>query len=182
MTLNEFWEHIQKTRRKDPDVHAERLVARLAKLSVAKIVAFDHRWNELHRAAYNWNLWGAAYLFQGGCSDDGFEYFRDWLLLQGRAVYEAALKDPDSLADVVSPDDVSAGEASAYPGRDAWFRKTGTERDEEGYEAWEAVYRAKHPETPRLPPLRGRWDHDSDRQMKKRLPRLWALYNEDDDE
>lgn len=181
MTLKEFWEHVQKTRRIDPDAHAERLIARLAKLSVAKIIAFNQRWNELHRAAYNWNLWGAAYLINGGCSDDGFDYFRDWLLLQGRAVYEAALKDPDSLADVVSADDVSAGEMSAYPGRDAWFHKTGTERDEDGYAEWEAAYSAKHPDTPRLPRLGGRWDHDSDRQMKKRLPRLWALYNEDAD-
>ena len=94
MTLKEFWEHIEKTRRKDPDAHVERLIARLAKLPPNKIIEFAHRWNELHRASYNWNLWGAAYLINGGCSDDGFDYFRDWLLLQGRKVYEGALKNP----------------------------------------------------------------------------------------
>lgn len=180
MTLKEFWEHVQKTRRKDPDAHAERLISRLSKLSVAKIVAFDHRWNELHRAAYNWNLWGAAYIIQGGCSDDGFEYFRDWLLLQGRKVYEAALKDPDSLADVVSPDEGEV-EIMCRPGMDAWFRATGTESEDEGYAAFEAAYEARYPNRPR-PRLGGRWDHDSDRQMKRRLPRLWALYNEDADD
>jgi hypothetical protein len=175
VTLKEFWEHIEKTRRKDPDAHVERLVARLAKLSPRKIIEFDHRWNELHRAAYNWNLWGAAYLINGGCSDDGFMDFRDWLLLQGRKVYEAALKNPDSLADVVDPDE-GEYECGCYPGRHAWFRATG---NEDGYDEFDAAYRAKYPETPRLPPLRGRWDHDSDKQMRRRFPRLSALYNRD---
>lgn len=179
MTLKEFWEHIQKTRRTDPDAHVERLVARLSKLSATKILAFDHRWNELHRAAYNWNLWGAAYLINGGCSDDGFEYFRDWLLLQGRKAYEAAVRDPDSLADVIDPDEGEV-EMGCHPGMDAWFRVTGSERDEEGYAAFSAAYDARYPVTPRMPRLGGRWDHDSDAQMRKRLPRLWALYNEDD--
>lgn len=181
MTLKEFWEHIQKTRRIDPDAHVERLVTRLSKLSVAKILAFDHRWNELHRASYNWNLWGAAYLINGGCSDDGFDYFRDWLLLQGRKVYEAAVRDPDSLADVVDPDE-GEYECGCHPGMDAWFRATDTDREEDGYAAFGAAYDARYPVTPRMPRLGGRWDHDSDRQMRKRLPRLWALYNEDTEE
>ena len=181
MTLKEFWEHIEKTRRKDPEAHAARLVARLAKLPVGKIIDFDYRWNELHRASYNWHLWGAAYIINGGCSDDGFDYFRDWLLLQGRKVYQTALKDPDSLADVVDPDEGEC-DHSCYPGRDAWFRANGYDHEDEAYEAFDAAYSAKYPGTPQLPPLRGRWDHDNDRQMKKRLPRLWALYNEGGDD
>ena len=35
-----------------------------------------------------------------GCSDNGFIDFRDWLIAQGLEVYMAALKDPDSLADI----------------------------------------------------------------------------------
>jgi hypothetical protein len=38
-----------------------------------------------------------AYQLNGGCSDDCFVYFRCWLLAQGRASWEAALGDPDSL-------------------------------------------------------------------------------------
>ncbi len=37
----------------------------------------------------------------GGCSDDGFEYFRGWLIGQGGAYFEAALKDPERAADNV---------------------------------------------------------------------------------
>lgn len=36
---------------------------------------------------------------RGGCTDDGFMDFRTWLVAQGKEVYMAALKDPDSLVD-----------------------------------------------------------------------------------
>jgi hypothetical protein len=45
-------------------------------------------------------LWGAAYVIEGGCSDDSFDYFRAYLISRGRAVYERAIADPDSLADI----------------------------------------------------------------------------------
>ena len=51
-------------------------------------------------ASYREDLWGAAYLINGGASDDGFEYFRGWLMTQGRAVFARAVADPDSLAEL----------------------------------------------------------------------------------
>jgi hypothetical protein len=51
------------------------------------------------------------------------------------------------------------------------------EHDDEGYEVLEAALNAR----PRKvgPPTRmGRgWDFDNERLMRKRFPRLWALYN-----
>ena len=52
------------------------------------------------RTSHRWDLWGAAFVINGGCSDDGFDYFRGWLMLQGRDVWEAALREPESLAGV----------------------------------------------------------------------------------
>ncbi len=51
------------------------------------------------RDAYAWPVWGAAYLVEGGCSDDAFMDFRDGLVLAGRATFERTLADPDTLAD-----------------------------------------------------------------------------------
>lgn len=51
--------------------------------------------------ADQYGLWNAATLIhEDGCYIDGFEDFRAWLIFQGRETYLAALKDPDSLADV----------------------------------------------------------------------------------
>ncbi|MFF5497583.1 DUF4240 domain-containing protein [Streptomyces aquilus] len=36
----------------------------------------------------------------GGCSDDGFDYFRGWPIAQGREDFERATADPDALAEL----------------------------------------------------------------------------------
>lgn len=37
----------------------------------------------------------------GGCSDDTFDYFRGWLLYQGKETYEACIEDPERLIPVL---------------------------------------------------------------------------------
>ena len=65
-----------------------------------EVAEFRRKYDEMLARAYRWKLWGAANVINGGCSDDGFRYFRDWLISEGEAVFEAALADPDSLADI----------------------------------------------------------------------------------
>ena len=123
MTEPEFWNLIESTKKSDPEEHVERLVARLVKLEPKEILAFGQHWHTFHRKAYQHPLWGAAYLINGGCSDDGFHYFRSWLLLKGEAVHTAALQEPDSLAKVrVEPDEA---ECECYPAQDAYQQATG---------------------------------------------------------
>ncbi len=77
----------------------------LAQRSVDVILAFDRLlWEQMARS-YHWDLWAAVYVTNGGCSDDGFDYFRGWLIAQGEAVFEPALRDPDTLIDAVTADD-----------------------------------------------------------------------------
>jgi hypothetical protein len=179
MTVAEFWDHIRATRRVDADAHAERLVKRLAKLSEAKILAFDHLWHRMLHRAYRWNLWGAAYLIHGGCSDDGFDYFRRWLVLRGREAFEAAVKRPDALADVVTDDDFT--EVYGDPGLDAWFAATGRKKTDAGYAAYDAAFRARYGEPKVLPDLGDDWDLEDHDQLRRRLPRLAARYLDGDD-
>jgi hypothetical protein len=112
MNADAFWKLIARHRPKpyDPDAHAERLTAALDKLPTEQVVAFDRIFREHVAQAYRWDLWGAAYVMNGGCSDDGFEYFRYWLVGQGREVYEGALANPESLAKLPQ---LEEGEAEA---------------------------------------------------------------------
>ena len=174
MTRNEFWEHIQASRRVDPEAHQERLAKRLAKLPVAEILDFDHWWEVALAESYHWNLWGAAYVINGGCSDDGFDYFRGWLILQGRDVFEAAVKHPDSLSDVVEPDEEY--ESEGRPAWDAWFAATKTEQDEAGYDKLIAALKARYPKPPKKRGMGRQWDFDDDAARRKRFPRLAAMY------
>ena len=49
-----------------------------------ELIEFHRLFNRAMDDAYIWDLWGAAYLINGGCSDDGFAYFRSWLISRGR--------------------------------------------------------------------------------------------------
>lgn len=93
-----FWSIIDATVTPDYDQQLDALAEVLSKLSRDQIIAFDKDFAKASLAAYRWDLWGAAYVINGGCSDDGFIDFRSWLIAQGKAVYDAALADPESLA------------------------------------------------------------------------------------
>ena len=49
-----------------------------------------------------WEIWGAGYAALGplgGIGDDGFHYFRCWIIGKGADAVDTALEDPDGLAD-----------------------------------------------------------------------------------
>jgi uncharacterized protein DUF4240 len=98
----DFWELIDQARAagKSCAEGARALERILGELSLTEIEAFAREQEDLMRTSYRWDLWGAAFVINGGCSDDGFDYFRGWLMLQGRDVWEAALREPESLAGV----------------------------------------------------------------------------------
>src|SRR5688572_17014558 len=101
MTHDQFWELIAtagKQSGRETERVPELLGRLLLELPPEEIVAFDAVYDDLCCRAYRRPLWGAAYLINGGCSDDGFESFRGWLIAQGRKVFEAALESPDSLS------------------------------------------------------------------------------------
>lgn len=67
-------------------------------------------YNQLMDRSYRYDLWGAAYIIGGGCSDDSFMDFRAWLISRGRLVFENTLHDPETLLTV-------------EPGEDFFFEK-----------------------------------------------------------
>lgn len=135
-----FWALIEETRpeplrkgllrrRALPDLaaHRERLEERLVELGPDETLAFDRIWHELSMRAYRHDLWEAAYVINGGCSDDCFDYFRDYLISLGRGVFEDALRDPESLAGVDLPHDELEHEDVTGAAYYAWERLRGDE-------------------------------------------------------
>lgn len=129
--LDRFWKIIESARaRSGGKIRglAGEIRWQLKRLNPDQIIAFEETLDGLLDAAYDWKLWGAAYVMKGGCSDDGFEYFRCWLVVQGRDVYERALADPDSLADLYRFDDSELEfEELLYMSRGIFEEKTGQE-------------------------------------------------------
>ena len=95
-----FWALIAQAK-EHPGGPSEWLMERLMDLGPEQAKKFDDIACAYTSLAYQYGLWTAASVMErGGCTDDGFIDFRGWLIAQGREVYMAALKDPDSLADV----------------------------------------------------------------------------------
>lgn len=76
------------------------LHAALGTLTADELLDFERRHARYVDQAYTWDLWGAAYIINGGCSDDTFEYFRAALVARGKAAFDRSLSDPDSMADM----------------------------------------------------------------------------------
>lgn len=106
MDLEQFWALIAQSRQDaagNLSAQEKALAKLLAELEPDELVDFDKHYHDMLDVAYRWDLWAAAYILNGGCSDDGFDYFRDWLIAQGETVFVAALQNPESLCAVAVP-------------------------------------------------------------------------------
>ncbi|MCJ1678581.1 DUF4240 domain-containing protein [Streptomyces sp. APSN-46.1] len=173
MDKQTLWKLIESARADAaPDEVAARAAHLLALRPAEEIAAAQQVVWDLLAESYRAPLWAAAYVINGGCSDDGFDYFRGWLLTQGEAAFTAALADPDSLADHPSVRE------AASEGVELW--------DEAALSiAWTAYEAATGRELPAdsftisYPPLDPAWDFDFDdtAETSARLPRLSALFD-----
>jgi hypothetical protein len=175
-----FWELVESARAEvddtvaDPDGVADSLTKALGQLAVEEIAGFGVELERLQADSYRQDLWGAAYLINSGASDDGFDYFRGWLVAQGQEVWDAALADADSLADVVDEDlseefEGFNGEGMLSVALNAYESATGSDK---GY--WEAVEEAGI-DTPDVP-MGENFDFDDTGEMRTRYPLLAALF------
>ncbi|GAA1027551.1 DUF4240 domain-containing protein [Virgisporangium ochraceum] len=170
MNRDQFWEVVESARARAQDVDgmAAALVETLRGWPLAELVAFHEVQEELlQRDAYRWDLWAAAYVVNGGASEDGFDYFLGWLMAQGRARWEATLADPDSLADVV---DVDGGDLD---GEEMLCVAQAAAEDEEAF--WAALPdKGEH-----LPagPAGEHFDFQDQERMRRLLPRLTAAFH-----
>jgi hypothetical protein len=159
-----FWKLIDDARAAsggagEPQV--ARLQGALEKLAPEEIIDFDRIFDQLMQESYTWDLWGAAFIVNGGCSDDGFVYFRAWLIAQGDPPFRAALADPESLASVAPVGGGAALESLTYVANKAYRGKMGksmppttagnVQREPSG-ESWE------------------------EEELEEMFPRLWAKF------
>lgn len=91
-------------------------------------------------------------------------------------MFEAAVADPDTLAAVVDPA-TEVYEAEVDPGLNAWRTATGNVGDaDDWFEGYRREVDARYPERIRPPVLVENWNFDDRTEVRRRLPRLAALY------
>ena len=104
ITPDTFWTLIAQAKDSWGGTHeaaAYWLAERLLEMGPEQTLNFHGILHGYMKLAYQYGLWNAAILIlEDGCYGDKFEDFRAWLIYQGKETYLAALKDPDSLADI----------------------------------------------------------------------------------
>jgi Protein of unknown function (DUF4240) len=103
-----FWSLMDQAKAEsNGDAHDQMrvLATKLEALSIPEILEYERLSEHFFALAYTYDLWAAGYILNGGCSDDGFEYFRSWLIAQGKDVFYNVLSNPETLADIELPDE-----------------------------------------------------------------------------
>ncbi|HEX3273118.1 MAG TPA: DUF4240 domain-containing protein [Ktedonobacterales bacterium] len=151
MDTSQFWRLIEQSKSDsgDCDEQIDALTSTLLKLPADEIEEFDVIFYRFHAEAYRNDVWAAAYIMNGGCSDHCFLDFRSWLIGQGEAIYTAALRDPGSLVSVVesTQERTRAGvpfygyecQHLAYAADVAYEQKTGHEMPARSYSMPELI-------------------------------------------
>ncbi|GGQ80236.1 DUF4240 domain-containing protein [Couchioplanes azureus] len=177
MRTDDFWAVIDRAtadRPGSPGEVAKRAAADLAGRDPAEIVAWARHLDKVMAASGKEDLWAAAYLVNGGCSDDGFDHFRGWLIANGREVLARAVRDPDSLADLPSVR-AAAATGAVFEAEEVLTIAQVAHREATGDELPPAEAAPNRPDASML------WDFDDEEEMRRRLPRLSSLFLEPPD-
>jgi hypothetical protein len=154
----------------------ELLAARLGDLPLSEVVDFHRVVEELEADSFRVDLWGAALVIHRmgpvddfWCSEDTLFGFREWLVEQGRLVYEAAIADPDSLADNPELDDsLPWGKGTWGVAMTVYEQRTGEELP--GLEGWSGELIGG------LESLHSLWNDPE--ELRRRDPRLWVRFRQ----
>ncbi len=170
MDETEFWELVDATRQGaggDPEDQADLLVDRLLEKDPDLVLDFARHFEARCNRAFTWDLWAAARVLLDEADEDVFDSFRCWLIGQGREVYEGAVHDADALAELLDDFDEDLdgdGEDLGYAADEAYEQLTGAVTPGLGI--------APAPAEPLGTPL----DLEDERELARRLPRLWARF------
>jgi hypothetical protein len=127
MSPEEFWAILDTTTDHNERTQWKLLYNALLQRSPSEIIGFNLALDREADRAKTWDLWGAAYIANGGASDDGFKYFRYWLVSRGLNTFEKVLADPDILADIVPSNRIETLEFEVIQDApwNAWLKRTG---------------------------------------------------------
>ncbi|MEP7375701.1 MAG: DUF4240 domain-containing protein [Chitinophagaceae bacterium] len=148
---------------------SQNLVNQLIQLNAMDIVGFKLRTDQLLFATYLSDIWCAGYLLNRGCSADGFENFRNWIISRGKDVYYKGKENPDSLVDQVEHErQLYEFEEFFYLGPSAFDTKTGQTLydyiDEDNF-----IYQRSE-----YPDMVFTWHEEQPNSIKKICPKLFA--------
>jgi hypothetical protein len=165
-----YWSIIAKSLKqtKNQDDQEQFLIKEIRNLTPTQMIGFRLKTDKLLYDTYNSEMWCAGYIMNGGCSDDDFEYFRNWVISRGKETYYKAKENPDNLiVEVNSQLEMYDFESFWYVALEAFKQKTGGNLydyiDDENFKTKEGQY----------PQFEFTWQEENPESMKKICPKLF---------
>jgi TATA-binding protein-associated factor Taf7 len=161
------------------------LLELLTQLPAEEIAAFDNIFEEQRFRAENDDIANAAVLIEHGfLGDDSFDDFRAGLVALGRSTFEAALADPDTLADHPLVREIAAANDPRWLGREdmlfvashAYSAVTG--EDEVTFYDFAEGLRGDEEEPDEDDQEVDEWSVTDEEETRRRLPQLAELFYE----
>lgn len=163
MESEKFWKIIEISKSEslgDYEKQQSVLEKELLKLTAKEVLEFDNKFRTLRGQIYNWDFWGAAYIINGGCSDDCFSDFRGWLIGQGKLTLENAVKNIESLSKLNNTNN-GDWEGLSYIATDVYKKKTGNDMPHGIQENFKITGEE--------------WEEEQN-ELKSRFPKLYAKF------
>jgi Protein of unknown function (DUF4240) len=180
MPEDKFWQLIAASRDEsggDSEGQESALATLLQELPLNDLITFKNRYRQLRGQAYTWPLWGTACIINGGCSDDGFCYFRDWLIAQGQQVYTNTLADPEWLEGLELPEEETDLEGDIYSSKAVFAEEMAYVADSVFEERTGQSLPAEFAENSEITGLE--WKEEGD-DLALMFPKLWKKYGGDE--
>jgi len=170
--LNEdkYWNIIGKSliETKSQENQERYLIREIEKLTPAEIIGFRLRTDRLLYETYNPTMWCAGYIMNGGCSDDMFEYFRNWVISRGKQTYYKAKDTPDCLIDEVND------EAGFYEFEIFWYVANKAFKNRTGENLYDFIDYEKFTTSERTyPQFEFTWEEDDPDSLRELCPKVF---------
>jgi hypothetical protein len=176
MDKQEFWRVIDFAHQQakvDEGLFENLLVKNLSQYSSEGIIEFECLLEQQLLAADDFKIMAAQKIIEGSVTDDSYLYFRCWLISQGKNVFEEALRNPDSLANLDTEGTVAEFEPLLYVSTQAYENKTGKHEEDVSFPRNVASVRGLNYDS-----ASGTKGEDwKEEQLPTLLPKLWARHN-----
>lgn len=170
---DKFWAIIEKSlketnNQEDQEIY---LISALEQVSPQEMLGFRLRTDKLMYDSYTSNLWCANYIISNGVADDGFDYFRCWLISRGKDAFYKVQENPEYLINLVENEPKTYDfEGFWYVAMNAFKNMTNQELnpylDYENFKTNDENY----------PILEFNWNVDEPKTMEKIYPLLFQKF------
>ena len=154
----------------------DNLINELSLLTAEDIIGFKLRTEYLLFQSYQSDLWCAATIMNEECSEEGFKFFRQWLISQGKNLFTDAMMNPDLLAkyfdEGFNEDDLYEFEFFTLIPDKAFILNYDQDIleyiDTKNFKYTEEYY----------PDIEKNWDEENSTTLQAICPKLYSIFNE----